>query len=348
MRNPAIPVGKHVRLYDAYIAAREAVENGEITDAQEAMSISDFPTYLGALVRHTFLARFQEITGAWQQYTKDFSVEDFEDWGTSRWGRFPDIQEKALNGQYEELAIREFPGEDIQLREWGNAFSVTRQLIISDRLNKIAEFPTLLAEALGRTQNKVAAIDALQANPTMFDGNALFSSAHANLLAATALTANETGVALLQAAELLLDSQTDDEGYRITSPGGTRTVIYPTGYRWIWAALMENEMVPNAGNTLMVPNRTRGRYQGIEEPFFTDANNWYMASDLKGPLAPLAHITLNGNTQPFIGLKDPGVRAVLGGNDPYSFEFDEISYKIRHDFNFKPVEWRGIVAALVA
>jgi len=73
-----------------------------------------------------------------------------------------------------------------------------------------------------------------------------------------------------------------------------------------------------------------------------------MSSDLKGTMGFLAHITLNGNTTPFIGLKDPGVRAVLGGNDPYSFEFDEVAYKLRHDFNFKPVEWRGIVAALVA
>jgi hypothetical protein len=110
---------------------------------------------------------------------------------------------------------------------------------------------------------------------------------------------------------------------------------------------MNNDVLPDGVGNL-IPNEVKGRYTIIEERFFTDANNYYMSSDLKGELAFLAHVTLNGNTTPFIGLKDPAVRAVLGGNDPYSFEFDEIDYKIRHDFNFKPVEWRGIVGAFPA
>jgi hypothetical protein len=31
-----------------------------------------------------------------------------------------------------------------------------------------------------------------------------------------------------------------------------------------------------------------------------------------------------------------------------SILIDEIAYKLRHDFAFKPIEWRGIVGALVA
>lgn len=342
--------GKRIRLFDAYIAAREAAEthrqDGSIT-AEEAMSTSDFPTYMGAVIRHTFLTRFTEIQGQWRQYTRDFSLEDFETYTSSRWGRFPDIQEKSLNGPYEELALVETPGENLKLREWGNAFSLTRQLVISDRLNQIAQFPTLFAEALARTMSKVAAIDALQSNPTMFDGNALFSSAHGNLATATALTADQSGMALLQAMELQLANQTDDEGYPIIGPTARPTLLVPTEYRWIIAAINGNENLSNGSNVLL-PNLVRGRYDTIEEPYFTDANNYYMGVDFKGALGFLAHVTLNGNDVPFIGLKDPGVRAVLGGNDPYSFEFDEISYKLRHDFNFKPVEWRGVVAAIPA
>lgn len=337
--------GQHLRLFDAYIEAREAAEAGTL-DAQEAMSTSDFPTYLGKLNRHAFLGRFNEISGSWGQYTRDFSLEDFEDWTTSRWGRFPDIEEKPLNGPYNEIYLKEFPAESLRLREWGNSFSITRQLVISDRLNEISKWPRMLGEALARTMSKVAAIDAFQSNPTMFDGNALFSSAHANLATATALTANKAGMDLLKAMELQLDTQTDDEGYKVTSPTGQRTLIIPVEYRWIVNALMNNDVLPDGAN--MVPNEVRGRYTVIEERYFTDANNYYMSSDLKGELAFLAHVTLNGNTTPFIGLKDPGVRAVLGGNDPYSFDFDEISYKIRHDFNFKPVEWRGVVGAFPA
>jgi hypothetical protein len=186
-----------------------------------------------------------------------------------------------------------------------------------------------------------------QANPTMWDGNALFSVAHGNL-GSTALTANEAGMNALIAAETALDDQEDDEGYPIVVPGATRTLIIPTELRWIVNVLNGQEQVINTGGTLNIPNQVRGRYNIIEEPFFTDANNWYLSIDLKGRLGFLAHVILNGNTTPFLGVEDPGVRAILGGDDPYSFAFDEIGYKIRHDYNFVPTEWRGIFGSLVA
>lgn len=340
--------GKHVRLYDAYIEAREAVENGDFEeDSQEAMSVSDFPTYLGSFLRHRFLEKFEEIQGQWDSYTADVPVEDFETYTWSTWGRFPDIPERSPNGPYEQLAVRELPGGELAIREFGAGFAVTRRLVISDRLNKISQLPDDFADALARTMSKEAAVNQFQANPVMYDGNALFSVAHDNI-GSTALTANETGANTLIAAETSLEDQTDDEGYPIVVPGAQRTLIIPTELRWIAKVLNENDTVPNAGNTLLVPNLVRGRYNIIEEPFFTDANNWYMSIDLSGRLAFLAFVILNGNKTPFLGLKDPGVRGILGGDDPYSFEFDEIEYKIRHDFAFVPVEWRGIFGALVA
>lgn len=337
--------GRHIRVFDAYIAAKEAAERGELS-AQEAMSISDFPTYLGKLVRHTFLDRFEEIQGIWPQYTRPMPLEDFEEYTSSRWGRFGDIPEHALNGEYPELVIKEVPGESFRLKEWGAAFSVTRQLIISDRLNKIAELPTLLAEALARTMSKKAAIDCLQANPTMYDGNALISTAHGNKVT-TALAATTTGMANLKTADLLFDDMLDDEGYQIVSPGG-RTLLIPTELRFVAAALNNNALLPN-GSGLLEANEMQGYWSNIIiDPFLTDANNWYTLVDPTGRLSPIAAINLNGNTTPFVGLKDPGVRAIMGGNDPYSFEYDEVKYKIRHDFHFKPYEWRGIVGGIVA
>lgn len=340
--------GKRVRLYDAYIDLRSRVEEGEFEeDSQEAMSVSDFPTYMGYFLRHRFLEKFEEIRGAWPQYTHDVSVEDFEEQTWSTWGRFPDIPERSPNGPYEQLAIKELPGGRIGIREFGAGFALTRRLVISDRLNKISQLPDEFAEALARTMSKEAAINKFQANPTMWDGNALFSVAHNNL-GSTALTSNETGANALIAAETALDDQEDDEGYPIVVPGSTRTLIIPTELRWVVNVLNGQENILNAGGTLLVPNQVRGRYTVIEEPFFTDANNWYLSIDLKGRLGFLAHVTLNGNTTPFLGVKDPGVRAILGGDDPYSFEFDEIEYKIRHDYNFEPTEWRGIYGSIVA
>lgn len=340
-----LAAGKHIRLFDAYIEAREAAANGEL-DAQEAMSTSDFPTYLGALVRHTFQERFAEVQGVWDQYTRDTSLEDFEEYTSSRFGRFSDIPEHALNSEYPELVIKEYGGPSIRLREWGAAFSVTRQLILTDRLNKIAEMPTLLAEALARTMSKRAAITTLQSNPNTYDGNALFSSAHGNIVT-TALAATVAGMADLKTLDLKFDDITDDEGYSIVTPG-QRTLVIPTELRFVAKAINTNALLPNGASALEV-NEVQGIFDNIIiEPFFTDANNYYVLSDPTGRLSPIAAINLNGNKTPFIGLKDPGVRAILGGNDPYSFEFDEVKYKIRHDFEFRAVEWRGAIGGIVA
>jgi len=339
-----LPDGKHVRLYDAYIEAREQAESG-VLDAEEAMSTSDFATYLAKFIRHTFLARFNEIQGVWSQYTRQLDLEDFDDYTSSRFGRFTDIPEKAHNSEYNEFAVREFNAETVRLKTWGAAFSLTRQLIISDRLNKVAEFPNLLAEALARTVSKRAAINALQSNPTMYDANALVSNAHGNRVT-TALAATTTGRDDLITLDLKFDDQTDDEGYSIIVPGD-RTLLIPTELRFVAKAINENELLPNGASALEA-NTVRGMFSNIIiEPFFTDADNYFVLADPTGPLSPLAYLTLNGQTQPFVGLKDPGVRAVLGGNDPYSFDFDEIKYKLRHDFNFKPIEWRGIIGAVV-
>lgn len=338
--------GKHIRLFDAYIEAREALERGEITDAQEAMSISDFGTYLTHLLRHTFLNRYTEVQGVWDRYTRDMPLEDFEEYTSSRFGRFSDIPEKGLNGEYTELSISEYSGETLRVKEWGAGFSVTRQLLISDRLNKLTELPTLLAEALARTMSKAAAVTCLQSNPTMYDGNALISAGHGNIVT-TALAATVTGMANLQTADLLFDDMTDDEGYTIVTPG-QRTLLIPTELRYVARAINENELLPN-GSSQLEANLMKGYFSDIIiEPFFTDANNYYILADPKGQFSPIAAINLNGNKTPFIGMKDPGVRAILGGNDPYSFEVDEIRYKLRHDYHFKPIEWRGIVGGIVA
>lgn len=339
-----LPDGKHVRIYDAYVEAREALERGEIEDAQEALSLADFPTYLGALIRHTFLGRLTEIQGQWARWTRQVSLEDFEEYTSSRFGRLEDIPEKGLNGQYDELKLKEFPSEKLRLREFGAAISVTRQLILSDRLNKLAELPTLMAEAMARTQSK-RAVTALAGNPTMYDGNALISAGHGNRVT-TALAATVQGSTDLTTADLKFDDQTDDEAYQIVTPG-ERVLLIPPELRFIAKALNENDLLPNASSQLE-RNLAQGLFSDvIIEPYLTDANDYFILADPTGALSPIAFVTLNGETTPFIGLKDPGVRAVLGGQDPYSFDFDEIKYKIRHDFSYKAVEWRGVVGGQV-
>jgi hypothetical protein len=340
--------GRHIRLLDAFAEKqRDAVEG--ILSAEEAMSVNDFPTYILSFSRTTFLGTFEEIQGAWGGYTRSMPLDDFEEYSSFRWGRFPDWPQRPLNADVEQLAIREFPGPAVKLKEWAAGYSVTRQLILADKLNKIAELPALLGEAAARTVSK-RAVSQLEANPTMFDGNALFSSAHANI-GTTALTADQAGVTALKAAFDAIDLQTDDEGYKLAVQGGNYVLIVPRTLRYVARALRDRDQLPvGAGATdLSRPNEVAGSFEIVEERFLTDANNWYLALNPTGPQGFLAALNLNGNTQPYLGQKDDKKIGILGrGEDPYTFRFDELEYLGRHDFEFLPTEFRTVFGGIVA
>jgi hypothetical protein len=350
--------GRRLRIFESWNVAQARVAAGESPYpwlhgdtpataeelAQEAMSVSDFGTYMGKLFRHSFLDRFQEIAGRFQDYTRPMTAPDFEDYTSSRFGRFPNIPEKAPGGPYQEIALKELPGPTINLREFGAAFKLTRRLILSDRLDKIADLPTRFAEAFARTKSTIAAVNTLQANPTMWDGNALFSAQHANT-GTTALTADFAGMNALIAADQALSDQVDDEGYPIVTPS-ERTLVIPTELRWIVEAIRQNPTLLNGVN--YVANLAQSLVANvIVEPYLTDANNWYLLSDPTGELSPIAAVTLNGETIPFIGRKDAEVTSLQGGTDPYTFDFDQLEFKGRDDYNFIAIEWRGSFGSIV-
>lgn len=350
--------GRRLRILDSYIDARAAAASSQATYvfpaidgmvAEEAMSTSDFPTYIASFSRHTFFGRYSEVSGAWSQYTKDFSVVDFEDYTASRFGRFPDIPVKPLNGPYEQMAIRELSGPTYSLIEYGASWALTRQLVLSDRLNKFSDLSGLAGDAMARTVSK-AAVAKIEANPNLWDGVALFAAGHGNI-GSTALTADVAGANLLKVAFDAIDNQLDPEGYKVVNATSSYTLLIPRALRWIAEALRDRDTLPldvTSGTSLLRANEVKGRFSVVEEPYFTDTNNWYVYSDAKGETGFLGAITLNGNKTPFIGLKDPAVRGILGGDDPYSFDFDEIEYKVRHDFAFVPLEYRSVYGAIVA
>lgn len=341
--------GRRIRLLDAFAAKQvDAVE--QRLSAEESMSVSDFGTYLGTILRKIFLGTWAEVQGAWGQYTHAVSLPDFEEYSSYRWGRFPDWQRRALNADVEQLAIKEYPGPTQQLIEFAAGFSVTRQLILADRANRIAQLPAALAEAGSRTKSK-RAVAQLEGNPVMFDGNALISSAHNNI-GSTALTADTAGVEALKAIFDSFAAQTDDEGYKIDLGGGTYVLVVPPALRWTAAALATKDMLPydaSSGTSQMRANEVSGKFSVVVEPYLTDTNNYYMFLNPGGPQGALAALNLNGKTTPSLFQKDSGKIGILGaGDDPYTWVFDKLEYFGRDDYDFQPYEFRTVFGALVA
>lgn len=356
--------GRRLRMLDMYVEARRIAtpdRNGrpvvmmnttlpDGTVAQEAISVSDFPTYMGSIQRHSFLGRFEEQVGAFREWTRPMSVPDFETYTTSRMGRFPDMPMHTLGGEYQRVGLSELPGPSIRIIEWGFAWELTRRLILSDRLDKFGDLPNLAADSDARTKSK-RAVAILEANGNTYDGNALISTEHANI-STTALTADIAGANLILGALLAIRTQTDPEGYKVVNPRTGFRLVYPTALMNIVNQLLNNDTLPLAvatADAVLRNNPLRGyNITGVEEPYLTDANNWYVIADPQGENGPIVRLTLNGNETPFIGLLRPEVAAIYGGDEPYSFEFDQLAYKNRDDFEFVLNEWRNIYGGIVA
>ena len=76
----------------------------------------------------------------------------------------------------------------------------------------------------------------------------------------------------------------------------------------------------------------------IVEPWLNDANDWYVLNDAQDRPAFVVAF-LRNRRDPQIFLADGTMRGVGGGGvDPYSMDFDEVPYKLRHVFGVAPGE----------
>lgn len=346
--------GRPLLVVEAFREARRmAAEGQQIMLGAEAMSTSDFRTYLDSIQRHSFQERYTELDGEYAQYTAPLDTLDFETYTASRFGRFGDVPQKPLNAEYRKSAIRELPGPSYKIIEWGDSYSLTRQLILADRLDKLTDLPQLKAEAVARTKSKRATAVLESGFATdMWDGDPPFHANHGNR-GTTALTADQLGAAALKAAFLAIDIQTDAEGYLVNNPKDPKVLIVPRALQDVAEQLRDLEQLPldaSSGTSLMRPNPVRGKFTVVVEWYLTDDTNWFV---LVGPTNPrtatIVRLRLRGQDRPFIGIKDARVRGLLGsGDDPYSFEFDEEEVKCRDDFDFTFMDFRSAYGSEVA
>jgi hypothetical protein len=243
----------------------------------------------------------------------------------------------------------------IALDTYGGVYSITRQAILNDDSGELLNRnPADMGWEAGRFVGETL-VALIESNPTAYDGTAFFHSSRSN-----------TGVAPLSEDSLAdaiswMESQLDDDGnhimiranallvknarlqliaQRILRSNETGTAVQWTGAAGVGSAIMDKGTA-NALEGILPADAV------VREPFLTDSNDWYLFAD-PSDVPAFAMGFLNGNEQPFVGLKDPTVRNALGaGMDPYTFEFDSIDFKVRQDFGAAAVDPRGAFRSVV-
>lgn len=164
--------------------------------------------------------------------------------------------------------------------------TITKELYDDDQYNFIKKVPTLLARSLRQTEETIAH-NVLNngfsstAQPTP-DGQALFSTSHvtvdgAGTFSNTPTVAADLTQASLENAEIAISQFVDDRNLKMHLKG--EKLIVPTGVQFQAKKILNTTYeVDSANNTI---NPMKGAYDLIITPFLTDADAWFLTTDLK-------------------------------------------------------------------
>lgn len=332
---------REVRLFEAYL---DWAESDNAAELRESGSSSDFANYLTNVVGKRLMQTFREAPAIWERYTTTYNVPDFKPLSMYGLTEGQDLLPFDEGGEYKDSQISERVGPTMTVQTYGRLFSITRKALINDDLGLLRDTPGRLGRAAARTLNR-SVVATLEGNGNAYDGTALFHSSHSNLVT-DALS--ESG---LSAAALKMNQQTDDNGNPIMVSADM--LVIPGALEMTARRILNSVEVTiqGSGSTPAYgqgnANVVRGYVDYAVDRYLTDANDWYLfANPSDAPVISVGF--LNGQREPQTMLKDPGMRLILGGNDPYSMEFDTIEYKVRHEWGTAIIDWRGAVKAAVA
>jgi hypothetical protein len=259
------------------------------------------------------------------------------------------------HGEYPGMRRTERPPAVLVIDTYGGVYGITRQAIRNDDTNELLNRnPADMGYAAGLfVLETIVAL--IESNPTAPDGSPFFGAGRGNDVV-TALSEDSLAVAIGA-----MEDQLDDDNRRIhVTPAAlvvknarmqlianrilnsqfTGANINYTGAAGVGTDVFDKGTInPLAG---ILPNDGV-----IRDPFFSDSNNWYMFAS-PNDVPAFAVGFLDGREEPFVGLKDPMVRAALGaGTDPYTYELDSVDFKVRFDFGVAPVDPRGAYRSVV-
>jgi hypothetical protein len=344
--NPYGQYGKPIALFEAW---------EEWSELQEADSKADFPSWLWGPVRRSVWQGYTRIEPQYRRYARTENMPDFRPrliYGLNALKGFGYVGD---HGEYPGMRRTERGGPALVIDTYGGVYQITRQAIINDDTGELLNRnPSEMGYAAGNFVAE-ALVALIESNPTAYDGTQFFHSSRGNT------TTNPLSEDALADAITWMESQFDDSGYRIQIRAAT--LVVKSARQEMVARRIINSTVtgttvqwaggPGAGTAIMdkgVLNPLQGILSGdgiVREAFLTDANDWYLFAT-PGDVPAFTIGFLNGNEQPFVGLKDPQVRNAMGpGMDPYTFELDSVDFKVRHDFGVAAVDPRGAYKGVV-
>jgi hypothetical protein len=319
---------------------READDGGLLEGSGAPEGRVDFPIFLQTVIRHRIRERFRTVQSRFAEYMGVEDARDFREHTVSEFGSIRGIEPIAEYGEYPRMRSTEAEGPPYSVGKHGGIYAVTFELVINDEMNQILNrIPRELGKSTAEYEAQ-AHIALVESNPTYIDGVAFFHASRGNLVTGAAAEPNETNlVAILDTLALKRDAENMPISVR-----PSKIVVRNPSTKFRFDQIIRSQLtgvrseVTAAGAPDFAPGNYNPLYNVlppdsvIEEPWLNDPNDWYLFADAQDRPA-FVRAYLRGRRDPYIFLKDSGMRGLGGGTtDPYSMEFDEVPYKVRHVF----------------
>jgi hypothetical protein len=290
--------------------------------ARGSQTTSDFPVILEAVLHKMVLSGYNAQPSTWEQFCKQGDVTDFRVWNRLVPGLMGNLDTVNEAGEYLNKNFPDAEKNPNQVVRRGNILEITPETIINDDLGEIMN----MADGLGRIGNRAierAVYTLLNSNPTMADGNALFSAAHGNLAAAGAVPS----VATFDAAGAAMALQTapgDDDEYLDITPD---VCVANRALRGSIITIVEAQYDPDTANKLQKPNMVKGIVNNIVTSPRATAAPWYFFADPQAQ--PVIEVVfLNGQRAPKVSQEE-------------NFRTSGMAWKVELPFGVGAIDYRG-------
>lgn len=347
-------------IWNAYTDARQyysAMESAQLNQlaaqdewaAFEAGSTQDFASFLRMTVIRNIIETYKAVPStAYRDLAMVGRLEDFRPVQIYKMADVGEILEVPEGADYSDTSLKNVAGATKQLRKYGRLFSLTLEQISQDDSSVLSYIPRALGRQFARLRNKLWRA-AFIANPTLYDGRAMFNVTDGNL-GSTSLTPDTTGAAaLVTAYQAALASMKDENNENI----GYRPywLIVPPGLEIIARSLTEDPTISNAAGTALVTNQ--GAKTGLKvwvEPSLTDTNDWFLMPN-QNEFANVNFDFYKGQQEPTIIQTAGGGRVMSGPNNGMEDLLlalnDTYTYKIRGAMAATPIDRRGTYGSIV-
>lgn len=317
---------------------------GMYHELKESGSASDYPYLLANVMYKKLLARFNGWPSPWRQYVTIGNLADFKANDRIILSEAPDLVEIEPDGNYKDSALTDAK-YSIQAKTFGRKFSVGRQAIINDDLNGILAFPQMYGRASARSLVK-AILNPLKGSVKSYDGSPLFAlrTTAKNYIVNTALANTAAGMqAVIDCCVKIRQATEPNSGELL----GLTPFAILTGST---LAPIARQLVKSAG-ILPVSTNGGGTYNEIgflniiEEPLIdTEISTTFWAVIANPQDAPFLEVgLLDGKAEPDILIEKPNAMSLAGGSDDrFGFDFDELNFKIRHDWGIALAYYQAI------